>query len=149
MVTVTVRQIIDKVDRFEAKVARFYDNLSRESNVEAVRLLSDYVSRHRVRTKEAFSRLPEDEQKHIYSIIMKYEPLMPGEHCFDDVELSEDATVAEVLETVRRFDECIAQMYRQIVLKPVHHEVKDIFEKLIEWEENDEVELKKLEAAFC
>ena len=149
MVTVTIQQILDKVDEFEVRAAGLYDDLSRESNVEAVRLLSGYISRHRVRTKEAFARLPEAEQKHIRNIIMKYEPNMPGEHCFDDINLPEDATAAQVLEAVRRFDECIAQIYRQIVLKPVHHEVKDIFEKLIEREENDEAELKELEATFC
>ncbi len=149
MVTVTIQQILDKVDGFEVRVAQFYDDISRESDVEAVRLLSEYVSRHRVRTKEAFGRLPEDEQKHICNIVMKYEPHMPGEYCFEEIELSQDATAVEVLETVRKFDECIANIYRQIVLKSVHHEVKDIFEKLIEWEENDEAEMKKLEAVFC
>ena len=149
MGVVTIAEVLRHVEKFEGILADFYANLSHQTTREGVRLLTDYMSRHRRRTHIALFKLPVKKVEEIYRIChtpLRYEPHGADRHCFEGIELPPDATAAEVLDIAIKFDECMVQFYRQVVRQPVDQEIKQLFESLIQMEQYDEIELKKIKA---
>ncbi len=146
MAIVTIAQVLVCTEDFERRLAEFYAELAKQTTREGVRLLTDYMSRHRQRTYEALSKLPDIEMYRVCKTRLKYEPHTAGYHSFEGVELPPDATAATVLDIAIKFDECLVKLYRQVVQQPVHQKIKELFENLILWEQDDEIELKKIKA---
>lgn len=149
MVATTIEQILASVENFEQLLSQFYAKLSDQSHQDAVQRMLEYISRHRRRTKEALSKLPPEQLKQILKAPLRYKPHIPGVHCLDEINLAPDAGPREVLEAAIGFDECLMEMYRQIIRQMVHRDIKDMFESLLESEQNDQLELKKIEEAFA
>ncbi|MHC4418160.1 MAG: ferritin family protein [Planctomycetota bacterium] len=150
MGVVTIAEVLRHVEEFEDMLAEFYAKLARsETEREGVRLLADYMSRHRRRTHRALFELPVESVEHIRRIChtrLRYEPQQLNRHCFDGVELPPDGTADEMLDIAIEFDECLVRFYQQVVRQPVDREIKTLFDSLIRWEQNDEIELKKIKA---
>ena len=144
-----VAQVLERAEEFEGILADFYAKVSQQSKREGVRLLADYMSRHRRRTHIALFKLPIESVERIRRIChtpLQYDPLGADCHCLEGVDISEDATASEILDAAIKFDECLVNFYRQVLQQPIDQEVKGLFESLIQWEEYDEIELKKIKA---
>ncbi len=147
---VTIADLLRRIENFEDMLADFYEKLSHETTSEGVRLLCDYMSRHRRRTHKALFELPVenvDQIRRICNTPLRYEPAGLNSHCFDKAKLTPDATGEEVLEMAIKFDECLIQFYRQVVQRPVSREIKTLFENLILWEQNDKTQLNKIKSS--
>ncbi len=145
---ITIEEILEHAEKFERDLAELYAKISKDTNVAAVRLLADYLSRHRNRVNDALSKIPPEQMQRIVKIPLQYEPIIPGVHCFREIKLPAGATVQEMFDAAMKFDDCIAQMFRQIAHQPVHTDIKEFFENLQQLEENDQLELEKLQAMF-
>ena len=146
---ITIAEVIEQVNIFERMLAEFYAKLAHQSTREGVRLLSDYMSRHRQRTLTALLELPIDEAEEIRRVChtpLHYEPQGLGKCCFEGIELGPNASAAEVLDVAIEFDECLIRFYKQVSQQPVHQHVKELFESLARKELSDEIELKKIKA---
>jgi len=146
MRAVTIGQVLDHVEEFEDLLAEFYQRFSKENSHEGVKLLTDYMSRHTHHIRDFLSKLPEDQLRHIMKVRLSYEPHSPGCHCFEEIDLSPDANATQVLDAAVLLDECLMQLYRQVVRQPVEYQIKELFEELILTLEQDEVQLKKIKA---
>ena len=146
MRAVTIGQILDHVEKFEAMQADFYRRLSEENPHEGVRLLTEYMSRHSSHIKELLGDMPPEDKAHILKVPVSYEPHIPDCHCFEKIDLPADANAAQVLDAAVLLDECLMQLYRQVAQQPVDQQIKDMFEALMRILEKDEVQLKKIKA---
>jgi rubrerythrin len=146
MAIVTISQVLACAEDFEHMLSDFYAKLSQQTTREGVRLLTDYMSRHRQRTHEALSNLSGRDMYRICKTPLRYEPHAADHRCFEGVDLPPDATASDILDAAIRFDECLVRFYRQVTQQSVDQEVKELFESLIRWEEDDEIELKKIKA---
>lgn len=146
MAVITVDDVLRTAEGFEEKLVEYYKALCDNSTREGVRLLADYMGRHCRRLSDALERLDPDERERICACPIRYEPVAPDVPCFEDRELTPDATASEVLDIAIEFDECLAELYRQVLRQDLDQEVKDLFESLVRSEERDEVVLKKIKA---
>ena len=146
MSVVTVADVIKHAERFEEMLEDFYRNVAARSAREGVRMLADYMGRHRRRLKEAIAELDRDEYERICAIPIPYEPEAADCRCFEKVELAPDASAADLLDVAVRFDECLMSFYRQVLRQENDHALSDLFEGLIHSEQQDAVELKKIKA---
>ena len=92
MAIVTIAQVLACAEDFEQMLAEFYANLSHRTIREGVRLLTDYMSRHRQRTHNALREMPLKSLNRIYKTPLPYEPHAVNYHCFEGVELGPNAT---------------------------------------------------------
>ena len=146
MRAVTIGQVLDHVEEFEGMLTEFYRQFSEETTHEGVRLLTEYMSRHSHHIRDFLSKLPADSVRHILSVPLSYEPYIPDCRCFEKIDLPPDADAAHVLDAAVLLDECLMQLYRQIVRQPVERHIKELFEGLIQIIEKDEIQLKKIKA---
>jgi hypothetical protein len=146
MAVITVADVLKTVEDFECRLVEYYADLSTRTTSEGVQLLTDYMRRHRERLAVALSRLPESKRARICGCHIRYGPVRPDCSCFEDTELSPDAPASDVLDLAVRMDECLIGLYKQVLRQELDPEVRELFESLLQCEEWDEVELKKIKA---
>jgi len=146
MGVVTVADVLRHAEDFERKLAEFYKRLSERATRDGVRILADYMSRHRLRIAGALDKLSPAQVRRICCTPLRYEPHGADIRNIASAELVPDAKAAEVLDAAIEFDEELIRLYRQVANQPVDQEVKAIFESLIRLEERSEIELKKMKA---
>jgi rubrerythrin len=146
MAVVTVADVLKHAEEFEELLADYYATLSQRTTREGVRLLTDYMSRHRQRLAEALDRFPPEQASRIRGTHLRYEPQAADCRCFEGIEVPPDASAAQVLDAAVNFDECLINLYRQVLQQPVDEEIRELFESLVRAEQRDEIELKKIKA---
>ena len=146
MAVITIDDVLRTAEGFEDRLGVYYKALCDNSTREGVRLLADYMGRHCRRLSTALERLDPDERERICACPIRYEPVALDVSCSQERELAPDATAVEVLDVAIEFDECLAELYRQVLRQDLEQEVKDLFESLVRSEERDEVVLKKIKA---
>lgn len=146
MAVITIEDVLKHAERFEHLLAGFYADLADRSCREGVRLLTGYMSRHRERIVDALEKLSPDQVRRVCSAPLRYEPQAADCRCFDRIELPGDASAATVLDAAVVFDECLVDLYRQVLQQPVDEDVRELFESLVRAEQRDQIELKKIKA---
>ena len=146
MAVTNVACVLRRAGDFEHQLMTYYLDLAEQATREGVRLLTDYMGRHRRRLAEALERFPAEEYQRISALPLRYEPVSAECDHFKARVPPPDATAAEVLDLAIEFDECLISIYRQVTQQDVEPEVKELFESLVRREERDEILLKKIKA---
>jgi len=146
MAVITVADVIEHAERFENLLEEYYRKLAVEATRDGVRMLADYMARHRQRIAEALGKVPPEAYRRICAIPLRYEPQAADCRCFEGVDLPPDASAADVLDVAVKFDECLINLYRQVLRQEVDEHVAELFQDLISCEQRDEIELKKIKA---
>ena len=146
MAVTTIADVLKQAERFEKMLADYYADLAEHTSREGVRLLTDYMSRHRVRMHEELAKLPTEQIEHISASPLRYQPQAADCKCFEGLDLPPDASASQVLDVAMVLDECLMGLYRQVLQQDVEPEVRDLFESLLRSEQRDEIELKKIRA---
>jgi len=146
MSIVTVADILKRAEEFEQMLADYYDRISHETTRAGVRLLTDFMSRHRKRIAGFLAEMNPEQERLVHLTEIRYEPLAVDCHCFEGIELPPDAPASAVLDAAVTFDECLINLYRQALRQSNDPKVIALFEDLIRSEEQDEIELKKIKA---
>jgi rubrerythrin len=146
MAVITVEDVLRTAEDFESALVDYYADLSERTTKQGVKLLVDYIGRHRRRLSEALDRLPEGASERIRSRPIRYEPVPPDRSCFEDNVLPPDASASEVLDIAVEVDECLMALYRQVLRQDLDPEVRELFEGLVKCEERDTIDLKKIKA---
>ncbi len=146
MAVTNVACVLRRASDFEHQLMTYYLDLAEQSTREGVRLLTDYMGRHRRRLAEALERFPAEEYCRISALPLRYEPVSSECDHFETRILPPDATAADVLDVAIELDECLIAIYRQVAQQDVEPDVKELFESLVRREERDEILLKKIKA---
>jgi len=148
MLAITIEEILEHIESFENSLTELFEHIHDETHDEGVRLLTDYIARHRHRTSAELQKCCQEEVGRIKKLPLQYQPDIPGEHTIKEVKLSTNASPLEILKAAIEFDECIMKMYKQIASQPLAHEVKELFEGLTTYETVDEIHLKEITHMF-
>jgi hypothetical protein len=146
MPVVTIADVLERARRFEEMLADYYAGLARSTTREGVRLLTDYMSRHRQRIDAEMAELTDEQARHIRTMPIHYEPSAAGCQCFSGMALPPDAPAAQVLDNAVCLDGCLMELYRQAAAQVPDAESQAFFQGLIRCEERDAIELKKIKA---
>ena len=146
MAVTNVACVLRRAGDFEHQLMTYYLDLAEHTTREGVRLLTDYMARHRRRLSEALGRFPAEDYGRISALPLRYEPVSVECDHFKERVLPPDATAAEVLDIAIEFDECLISLYKQVAQQDVEPEVRELFESLVRREERDEIMLKKMRA---
>ena len=146
MAIVTVADVLKHAETFEQMLAEYYAKLSERTVREGVRLLTDYMSRHQARIAAALDKLSPQRILRVGNTPLRYEPQAADCRCFEGIEVPPNGSAAQVLDAAVNFDECLINLYRQVLQQPVDEEIRELFESLVRAEQRDEIELKKIKA---
>ena len=74
MGVLTVADVISRAEQFEQMLSDYYATLAEHTEREGVRLLTDYLSRHRIRIVGELERLSPEQMSRVRSAPLPYEP---------------------------------------------------------------------------
>ena len=146
MAVVSIKDVLEHVEHFEQMLTDYYAKLAQSTTREGVRLLTDYMSRHRKRMTEVLAKLTDEQVRRICATPLRYEPQAADYRCFEGTGFPDSAEAADVLDLAVTFDECLVKLYRQVLQQPVDEDIRELFESLVRTEQRDEIELKKIKA---
>ncbi|MBI5725094.1 MAG: hypothetical protein HZA50_14125 [Planctomycetes bacterium] len=146
MASITIQGVLKHAEDFERMLSDYYAGIASHTAREGVRLLTDYMARHRIRLHEALSRLDPAEAAHLIATPLRFQPKAADCTCFEKIQLPEGAGAAEVLDAAVTLDDCLILLYRQVLVQDISPEIRDLFESLLRSEQRDQMELKKIKA---
>ena len=146
MAIITIENVLEHAEQFEQMLADYYANLSEKTNRDGVRLLTDYMSRHRIHIEAALQKIPASQVKQILSERVRYEPQGADMRTIEAFQLPPNATADQVLDAAITFDESLITLYNQVLQQTNDEQIRLFFESLLHAEERDEIELKKIKA---
>jgi len=146
MAVTNIACVLRRAGDLEHQLMTYYLDLAEQSEREGVRLLTDYMARHRRRLAEALERFSAEEYRRLSALPLRYEPVSSECDHFKERVLPPDATATDVLDFAIELDECLISLYRQVAQQDVEPEVRELFESLVRREERDEILLQKIKA---
>lgn len=87
MAIITVADVLKHAEKFEEMLVEYFDKLGASAEREGVRLLTQYMSRHRLRINAAFESVPPEVVKRVCRTPLRYEPQAADCRCFVGMEL--------------------------------------------------------------
>jgi hypothetical protein len=144
MAFVSIGDILDKAAEFEKGLESYYIGIRDNTSNEGVRLLTYYLSRHRLHQKEAFDSIKKDELLRIKKVKLKYDIVFDMEKELHPLEKSvTEVTGRDLLEAAVEYNQKLIELYEKIQKQPLLEEANSLIECLISIEKKDIVMLKK------
>ena len=137
----TTKDILDQARAFHEQLSAYYRKLSVKAQRQRVRMLLDYMSRHEKHLEECLLEFEQDASRKILETWFKYTPQMDIPSCFEDIELSRDMCIDDVIKLALRLDDCLVELYKGMVKEAESRDVKKVFTNLLEMEKHEKMNL--------
>jgi len=139
----TTKDVLDHAREFHTQLSEFYTLLSRKSEKQRVKLLLDYMSEHEKYLEETLARYEEEVSGKILNTWSQYPP--PKEILETCREISitktDDLTVDDVIEMAVKLNQCLIDLYKEMIKNSETDQMREIFTNLMEMEKRQELEL--------
>jgi len=129
----TTKDVLDYVRGFHRHLSEFYHNLSNKTEKQRVKILLDYLSGHETHLEENLVRYEEDVSERILNAWFQYPPpkeVLNACKCVV-IEDKEDLSVDSVIEMALQLDDCLIDLYKEMVKSSEFDEVKEVFSNLL------------------
>ena len=138
MAAIQMIDLLKKGEAFHQNLAAYYEQVSHDVDREDVRIILDYMSRH----EEYLGHCFEDYEKHAPKAVaehwFKWVPDTNFAKIMEQASIPHDATVEDVIRLARHFDDCLIQLYQQLVEMSPPGLLRDALGKLLEMEQQQE-----------
>lgn len=122
-----VKDILNRAVKFHKMLEYFYLKIEDASEKESVKLLVDYMARHEEILKEKLNQINEEQAKQIRDEWLKYEPQNASWECFKDLKIDRDTSVDEVIEMGLELNQCLINLYHQMVEIAPTEDIRTLF----------------------
>jgi rubrerythrin len=143
MAVETTKDVLDHAREFHTQLSEFYSLLSKKSEKQRVKLLLDYMSQHEKHLEETLTRYEEEVSEKILNTWFQFPP--PKEvltTCSKiNIEEKQDLTVDDVIEMAVKLDDCLIDLYKEMIKNSEIDEMREVFTSLMEMEKRQELEL--------
>lgn len=121
---------------FHRDLKRFYNRLAEKADRERVKMVLDYMGRHEKDFESALAEMGSDSQDRLLETWMQYAPDDRGLEVPRAQEMGDEMMVDDVVEVALEMDEKLANFYAQAAKLAKMPEVKHLFGKLAEQQED-------------
>jgi rubrerythrin len=139
----TTKDVLDHAREFHTQLSDFYTLLSGKSEKQRVKLLLDYMSEHEKYLEEILSRYEEEVSKKILNTWFQYSP--PKElldTCREvSIKKTDDLTVDDVIEIAVKLNQCLIDLYKEMIKNSETNLIREVFTNLMEMEKRQELEV--------
>jgi rubrerythrin len=129
--------VIDHARDFYAQLGRYYDALKEVADRERVKMLLDYLSACEKRHAQALAEYELTAPHEIIDTWFKWGADKATNECLEPAKLSPDMDVDTVLREALRLDQCLSDLYQEIVERAHTERIREIFTDLLEANKKD------------
>jgi rubrerythrin len=139
----TIKDVLDHVREFHHQLSTFYRNLIDKTDMERVRMLLDYLSQHEEHLEESMARYESEVSERILKSWFQYPPPkeIPGICKTLAVDEVVDLSVDGVIKLALELDDCLIDLYNEMIRGSKSEEVREVFQSLLDMEKQEELEL--------
>lgn len=139
----TTKDVLKHARDFHHHLSEYYSQLSEKSDRERVKMLLNYLSRHEKHLAESLSQYEEGVSKKILNTWFQFPTPQGMLHTCRTMAVKEqqELSVDGIVELALQLDECLVQLYQEMIKSSEVDVVKDVFQNLLEMEKHEEVEL--------
>lgn len=137
----TVAEIIDFLETYHQQLKDFYLKHRDTANSERLKMLLDYISRHRKNIQDVFENINKNDRDIILKTWIQFVPLsetIQPEEALTDPGQDIDGVVEQVFE----LDDNLIRFYRKMIHQGgISEPVKEFFEQLIRLEKKEKTQV--------
>lgn len=137
MRTEQVKDILEHTRHFHELISDFYQNLSQNTDKERLKIILDYLSEHELHLEKAFAEYEKTASKKILNVWLPFSPCQERLTEFKVQIQSEEITIKEIIQKVIELDDCVINMYRDLVSQADNQDVKDVFYSILDFETHE------------
>ncbi|MEX0716455.1 MAG: hypothetical protein WD066_07710 [Planctomycetaceae bacterium] len=130
-----VRDILKDIRNVHRQLADFYESWDGRARDQRAAAVLTHVGRHEEFFKESLARYEPRAAEGILDTWIQYPPDETLNDALEEVGLSPEMSVDDVVEVVLRMDRALIEAYRQLADSTAAPRVKELFESLMELEE--------------
>ena len=133
----TVQALLDQARDFHRQLRELYATCGASVESERVKMLTDYMEEREETLEKAISEYENGAAKRILETSLKFTPGNETSTCFDDVSITPDMSLEDVLRMGLVLDEALVCFYRQIAEDAACEDVRNLFAQLMSQEERE------------
>jgi rubrerythrin len=133
--------MLDEVRDFHGQLAEYYHQLSESTDRQRVKLLLDHMSDHEKQLQESLRDYEEDASKQVMNTWVDCKYCNEVLATCEQIPIGPETSVDSIVQATLDIDSCLVRFYREVADKAESEKVRDVFQNLVDMEEN---ELRKL-----
>jgi predicted metal-dependent hydrolase len=137
------KDVLEHVRKFHRKLSVFYEDLKNPAGKERANTLLDYMSRHEKYLETCLAEYQEQVSDNVLDTYFKYGSESTELTAIADFEIKPDMDVDDVVSVAMHFDASLVAFYREMAQRSLSTKVREVFENLLEMEQQEQIELSK------
>ena len=138
-----VREFVDFGKHLHGKLKALFDELNEHAQLERVKMLLDYLSRHEENMEESLARFEKESRHGILEAWLEYSPGLDVNKVMCKFHLSENPSSDEIIQLALDFDDTLVNLYKEVVEKANDSKVKEVFKNLLQLEEKEKIQVAR------
>ena len=132
-----VLDVIEHAKDFYARLSAYYDELQEVTDRERVKILLRYLSACQKRHVQALAEYEQTAPHDIMDTWFKCGADKANSDCFNPAMLTADMDVDEVLREALRLDQCLADLYQEVIDRSQTDSIREVFTNLLQCNKKD------------
>lgn len=129
--------------QIHGKLKELYEALNEQAQLERVKMLLDFLSRHEEHLEESLARFEKDTRHGILQAWLEYSPNLDVDAVMGSHSLRENPSTDEIIQLALDFDDTLVNLYREVSEKVNDSKVKAVFQNLLQLEEKEKVQVAR------
>ncbi len=138
-----VREFVDFGKHLHGKLKALFDELNEHAQLERVKMLLDFLSRHEEHMEESLARFEKESRHGILEAWLEYSPGLDVNKVMCKLHLSENPSSDEIIQLALDFDDTLVNLYKEVVENANDSKVKEVFKNLLQLEEKEKIQVAR------
>jgi rubrerythrin len=143
-----VRDFLDFGKHLHAALKQLYEELNEHTELERIKLLLDYLSRHEAHLEEALARFEKGSRSGILNAWLEYVPDLDVDAVMGKYRVEAVRSSDELIGMAMEFDTVLIELYREVSAKINDPKVKEVFLNLLALEEHEKIQVMRAALSF-
>ena len=138
-----VHEFVDFGKHLHGKLKALFDELNERAQLERVKMLLDFLSRHEEHMEESLARFEKESRHGILEAWLEYSPGLDINYVMCKFHLSENPSTDEIIQLALDFDDTLVNLYKEVAEKVNDSKVKEVFKNLLQLEEKEKIQVAR------
>ena len=138
-----VREFVDFGKQLHGKLKALFDELNEHAQLERVKMLLDFLSRHEEHMEESLARFEKESRHGLLEAWLEYSPGLDVNKVMCKFHLTENPSSDEIIQLALDFDDTLVNLYKEVVAKANDSKVKEVFKNLLQLEEKEKIQVAR------
>lgn len=139
----TVKDVVDHSRQLHQQISSIYKKLSEEQSQSRVAMLLDYLKRHEDHLEESLHQFENDKSQKVLESWFQYAPDQNIAEVLNEIQVTDHMTTDEVVTMALKLDDYFIDLYQDMVDHSSSNAVKDVFQNLLEMEQQEKIRVAK------